>query len=111
MEIKLLLSMVLVGLATYFMRYLPFKAGFGGKFENSKNSEFFKEVLDVAGVCIIASLFTGSLSVPSGLTPTAYFSNVLISGAIVCLTCFLWKNPGLSVISGIFSFACFSFFI
>ena len=111
MDLTCFIGVVLVGIGTFFLRYLPLKAGLSRPAKKKNGKDVWSEILEVSGISIIAALLVSSVEFPGKGENLNYLINVIISSGLVILTCFIWKNPGVSVICGIACFAALGFII
>ncbi len=101
MESKSIIACLIIGLGTFIFRFIPFL--FGEKMSNS----FFRGLLPffkLSGISIIASLFILSLNLNINLIFSLYAIKVILSCLAVIFCSIIFKNPGISVLIGIFVF-------
>ncbi len=104
-------GIIVIGIGTYLLRYLPLKASILRSNGKDNKKDITTNIFEIAGISIVASLFVSSIDIPQICENFPYFLNVCISSVIVILICSKWKNPGLSVIVGIISFAILGFIL
>lgn len=110
MGLKELGFIVFISMGTYFLRFLPLRLSLKNRRISGDGNNLTTELIEVSGTSIIAALLVSSITLPEYVEALVYVLNLFLSSAAVILTCFIWKNPGLSVISGMLSFGLISYF-
>ena len=108
-DINFVWAVLLAGLGTYLIRAVPFLLS-ARKDKSSKIHPKIKLFFHLMGPSMIAALLVTSIGSPDS---EEYFQilNYLIGFAGVGASYWLWKNPGICVLSGVLCFAVSQSFI
>ncbi len=111
MSLRLLSIILIVAAGTYCFRYFPLKAGIKKPAPKTQNRVFIDTLFEIAGTSIIAALFVNSVHLPQSENLLPYIIKFGTASAVVIGTGLIRKNAGLSVVSGIITFALLHFFL
>ena len=102
-DIYFVYAVLLAALGTYLIRAVPFLLS-ARKKKSSKNNPQIKLFFQLMGPSMIAALLVTSIGFPNS---EDYFQilNYLIGLAGVGASHWLWKNPGICVLTGVLSFS------
>ena len=102
-----LLAVGAIALGTYLLRYLPLRASYRNLRASANRAGILNRGFEIAGICVIASLFLHSVSLPQGQPPAVAVVRLAGSLAVVAAASLRWQNPGVGIILGLFCFALF----
>ena len=102
-DIFFIYAVLLAALGTYLIRAVPFLLS-ARKEKRSKKHPQINMFFQMMGPSMIAALLVTSIRLPN---PEEYFQilNYLIGFTGVGASYWLWKNPGLCVLTGVLSFS------
>ena len=108
-DIFFIYAVLLAALGTYLIRAVPFLLS-AKKDKWSKKYPQIKLFFQLMGPSMIAALLVTSIKLPNS---EDYFQilNYLIGFTGVGLSYWLWKNPGICVLTGVLSFSFLQLFI
>ena len=108
-DIYFVYAVLLAALGTYLIRAVPFLLS-ARKEKRSKNHPQINLFFQLMGPSMIAALLVTSIGLPNS---EDYFKilNYLIGFTGVGTSYWLWKNPGICVLTGVLSFSFLQLFI